>query len=259
MFVPSHARGQCDSEGRAKPGHVAYAVAWPTGADTFARLLASALLLAACSGPASSAPAPSHEPAVASPTPPAAADTAALPKVAFLGDSIAAGLHLAAAQAFPALVHDRLAQSGTPFELLNAGVSGDTTAGGVRRVDWLLKQAPRVVVVELGANDGLRGIPVPAVEANLRTIISKIRAANARVLLLGIRIPPSYGPEYVAVFEGLYPRLATELQLAFVPFFMEGVAGVASMNLEDGIHPTAEGHVKLADKVSEPLRRLLKE
>jgi acyl-CoA thioesterase-1 len=240
-----------------RPSDLRYAVARPTQRDTgaaCARRWGFALALAciaACSAP----PPPSPAPAAASEPP--RAQTPALPKVAFLGDSIAAGLHLPAAQAFPALVHARLAQSGAPFELMNAGVSGDTTAGGVRRVDWLLKQAPRVVVIELGANDGMRGLPVEAVEANLRAIIAKVRAAGSRVLLLGIRIPPNYGPEYVAAFEGVYPRIATELQVPFVPYFMEGVAGVPSMNLEDGIHPTPEGHSKLAEKISEPLRALL--
>lgn len=182
---------------------------------------------------------------------------AKLPKVAFLGDSIAAGLHLAADQAFPAVLHTQLAASGNAFELMNGGVSGDTTAGGLRRVDWLLKQAPKVVVIELGANDGMRGVPVAEVEKNLRAIIVKVQAAGATPLLLGMLIPPNYGPEYVNAFEAMYPRLAQELHVAFVPSFMEGVAGVAALNLEDGIHPTPEGHVQLATKVAEPLRKLL--
>lgn len=180
-------------------------------------------------------------------------------KVAFLGDSISAGLHLAAEQAFPALLQQRFAAKGVPFDLMNGGVSGDTTAGGLRRVDWLLKQSPRVVVIELGANDGMRGVPVDDIEANLRAIIGKVQATHAQALLLGMRIPPSYGPEYVSAFEALYPRLAKELHVAFVPFFMDGVAGRPELNLPDGIHPTPAGHSKLADTVQGPLLALLRQ
>jgi len=182
---------------------------------------------------------------------------AGLPKVAFLGDSIAAGLHLAAEQAFPALVQRRVAASGVAFQLVNAGVSGDTTSGGLDRVDWLLKQSPRVVVIELGGNDGMRGVPVATIEGNLRAIIGKVQAAGAKVLLLGVRIPPSYGKEYVADFDALYPRVARDLEVAFVPFFMRGVAGRSELNLPDGIHPTPEGHERIAATVAGPLKALL--
>ncbi|MFT3925539.1 MAG: arylesterase [Myxococcales bacterium] len=175
----------------------------------------------------------------------------------FLGDSITAGLHLTADQAFPALLEKNLGSSGAPFRLLNAGVSGDTSAGGLRRVDWLLKQKPRLVVLELGANDGLRGIPVPTIEANLRAIVEKVRAAGAGCLLLGMRIPPNYGADYAGAFEALYPKLAQELSVPLVPYFMQGVAGVPTLNLEDGLHPTAEGHAKLAANVETALRAAL--
>jgi acyl-CoA thioesterase-1 len=191
-------------------------------------------------------------------SPPAAlAPEASGPSVVFLGDSITAGLHLPAEQAFPALLAQKLADSGAPFRLLNAGVSGDTSAGGLRRVDWLLRQKPDLVVVELGANDGLRGISVPTIEANLRAILEKIRQSGARVLLLGMRIPLNYGAEYTAAFEGMYPKLARELEVPFVPYFMDGVAGVPTLNLEDGLHPTAEGHLKLALNVEGALRSVL--
>jgi acyl-CoA thioesterase-1 len=140
---------------------------------------------------------------------------------------------------------------------LNAGVSGDTTAGGLRRVDWLLKQSPPIVVVELGANDSMRGQPIASIERNLRGILEKLRARGATPLLLGMRIPTSYGPEYAAQFEAIYPRIAKDLDVAFVPFFMEGVAGVPERNLEDGIHPTPEGHVQLAQTCEEALAKLL--
>ncbi len=179
------------------------------------------------------------------------------PAVAFLGDSITAGYELRADQAYPALVQARLAKDGKPFKLINAGVSGDTTAGGLRRVDWLLTQKPAVVVIELGANDGLRGAPVPETEKNLRAIIEKVRAGGATPLLLGMRLPPSFGEPYVTDFADLYERLAKELSLAYVPFFMQGVAGMVDLTQEDGLHPTAEGHVKLAANVAPALAPLL--
>jgi acyl-CoA thioesterase-1 len=181
------------------------------------------------------------------------------PKVVFLGDSIAAGAHLAADQAFPAVLQQKLAAEGAPFQLSNAGVTGDTSAGGLRRVDWILNQkpAPALVVVELGGNDGLRGVPVDSIEQNLRSILVKIKAHGAKALLLGMRLPPSIGADYAREFEAIYPRIAGELEVAYVPFFMEGVAGVADLNLADGLHPTPQGHARIADTLREPLRKLL--
>jgi acyl-CoA thioesterase-1 len=154
-------------------------------------------------------------------------------------------------------VHQELAARGVRFRLLNAGQSGDTSAGGLRRVDWILKQSPALVVIELGGNDGLRGVPIASIEANLRAIIAKVRARGARVLLLGMRIPSSYGAEYAEAFADMYPRLANELGVPFVPYFMEGVAGVPELNLQDGLHPTAAGHEKLAEVVAPRIAELL--
>jgi len=208
--------------------------------------------------PPAATPAPGAAPAAATgASATAEAVPANLPKVAFLGDSISAGLHLAEDQAFPALLARRLRSGPLAFQLINAGVSGDTTAGGLRRADWILKQRPDVVVVELGANDGLRGVPLATIERNLRGILEKVRAAGATALLLGIRLPPSYGADYVAPFEAIYPRVAGELGVAHVPFFMQGVAGVAEQNLEDGLHPTASGHERLAANVEPVLRETL--
>ncbi|HEU4395146.1 MAG TPA: arylesterase [Planctomycetota bacterium] len=180
------------------------------------------------------------------------------PMVAFLGDSISAGLHLPRDRAFPAALQRRLAAAGLPFRLVNAGVSGDTTAGGLARIDWILKQKPAIVVVELGANDGLRGVPVETIEANLREILRRVVASGAKPLLLGMRLPPNYGPAYNAAFEEAFERVADEHDAAFLPFFMKGVAGRLDLNLEDGIHPTAEGHERLAENVEEALLRLLR-
>jgi acyl-CoA thioesterase-1 len=212
-----------------------------------------ALSVAACSTPAAEDSARQVTPAIA-PTPPPAAQG---PKVAFLGDSIAAGLHLPSDQAFPAVLQRMLAARGKPFELLNAGVSGDTTAGGLRRVDWILKQQPALVVVELGANDGMRGQPVAEIEQNLRAIVERIRERGAAVLLLGIRIPPSYGQSYVEAFDGIYPRIAKQLKVDFVPFFMQSVVTDPKLNLPDGIHPTQQGHERLAETVAVPLEQAL--
>lgn len=181
------------------------------------------------------------------------------PKVVFLGDSISAGIHLAEDEAFPAVLQRKLTARGVPFRLINAGVSGDTAAGGLRRVDWVLKQKPDVVVIELGANDAMRGIAPDEIEKNLRGIVEKISTAGARALLLGMRIPPSYGPEHSEAFSALYERVARDLDLSFVPFFMNGVAAVPELNLEDGIHPTAEGHVRLAANVEDELLKVLRE
>lgn len=179
------------------------------------------------------------------------------PLVVFLGDSLAAGLHLPADQAFPAEVQRLLARAGTPFRLVNAGVSGDTTAGGLSRVGWILKQKPQVVVLELGSNDGMRGVPLASIEQNLRAMISQIRAQGALVLLLGLRLPPSFGAEYTTDFAALFERVASDTGVAFVPFFHEGVAGVPELNLPDGIHPTAEGHRRIAARLAPQLSALL--
>ena len=177
-------------------------------------------------------------------------------KVVFLGDSLTAGLGLAEDQAYPALVERELRDEGTAVQVINAGVSGDTTAGGLSRLGWLLGQHPDVVVVALGANDGLRGLPLSEIETNLREIVRRSKAAGARVLLLGMRIPPNYGP-YAGDFAALYPRLAKELDVPLVPFLLAGVGGVRGLNQGDGIHPTAEGQEILAKNVRPYLVEIL--
>ncbi|MCU0224996.1 MAG: arylesterase [Acidobacteria bacterium] len=197
---------------------------------------------------AAQAPAASEAPAAAGAGPPV---------VVFLGDSLTAGFGLAADEAFPALVAASLAARGTPIRAINAGVSGDTTAGGLRRLDWALRSRPQLVVVALGANDGLRGQPLEAIEANLRAIVERCRAAGAKVLLAGMLMPPNYGGAYASGFAAIYPRLAKELGLPLVPFLLEGVAGRPELNQADGIHPTAEGQKILARQVEPYLAELL--
>jgi acyl-CoA thioesterase-1 len=141
--------------------------------------------------------------------------------------------------------------------VVNAGVSGDTTAGGLRRLDWLLKQSPDVLVVGLGGNDGLRGLDPKSSEQNLREIVQKAKNAGAKVLLLGMLIPPNYGPEYTSQFREIYPRLAKELDVPLVPFLLEGVGGDPRLNQSDGIHPTAEGQKIVAKNVLKYLRPML--
>lgn len=171
--------------------------------------------------------------------------------VAFLGDSITAGYGLAAEQAYPALIAARLAAdpATAAWKTVNAGVSGDTSAGGLRRIDWVLKAKPQVVVVALGGNDGLRGLPVAELEKNLRAIIAKVQAAGARPLLAGMRVPKNLGTAYARDFDALYPRLATELKIPLYPFLLEGVALDPKLNQPDLVHPTAEGQRVLAERI----------
>lgn len=224
------------------------------------------LLLAACSGtPEGTDPGPPSEPAAGRPGQPSAgpsrspadASRAGLPLVLFLGDSITAGYGLAGGDAFPALVEEALEERGRPARVINAGVSGDTTSGGLSRLDWLLEQDPDVVLVELGANDGLRGLPLELIEENLRRIVTRCRASGARAILAGMRVPPSYGPDYSEGFHALYARLAEDMNVPLIPFILEDVAGRPALNLPDGIHPTAEGHEILAETVLPYVERAL--
>jgi acyl-CoA thioesterase I len=178
--------------------------------------------------------------------------------VVALGDSITAGLGVAADEAFPARLEARLRAEGYAYRVVNAGVSGDTTAGGLRRVDWALRSSPEVVIVALGANDGLRGQSPPAMRANLDEIVARLQAAGARVLLAGMRLPPNYGGEYTKEFEAVFPAVARGARITLMPFLLDGVAGVPRLNQADGIHPTAVGQQVIADHIWPYLRPLLK-
>lgn len=183
------------------------------------------------------------------------------PTVLVVGDSLGAGLHLAEHQAFPAVLQRRLVAVGIPFHLVNASESGRTTSQGAAIVRWNTGRGERaidVVVLELGANDGLRGIDLATVEANLRETIAAAREGGARVLMLGMRMSPDLG-SYAEEFDALYPRLAEELDVAFVPHFLDGVGGVPELNLPDGLHPTAEGHERLADTIEPVLTDVVRE
>lgn len=179
------------------------------------------------------------------------------PRIVAFGDSLTAGFGVAAEEAYPARLQRRLDEQGLRYRVINAGVSGDTTAGGVRRVDWVLKSRPDLLILELGGNDGLRGLNLDETKANLERIIKRCQDASVTVILAGMKLPPNYGMEYTKGFETIYPALAKQYRLTLIPFFLDGVAGSASLNQADGIHPTSEGYRIIADKVLETVKPLL--
>jgi acyl-CoA thioesterase I len=180
------------------------------------------------------------------------------PLVIFLGDSLTAGYGLPADAAFPALVADLSREKGRPMSFVNAGVSGDTTSGGLDRVGWLLGQKPDLLVVGLGVNDAFRGQPIDRIEANLRAIVAQAKAAGSRVLLLGMRVPTNYGPEYTEAFAAIYPRVAKAEKVSLMPFLLDGVGGHPDLNLDDGIHPNRLGQQLVATNVLVYVERALK-
>lgn len=198
------------------------------------------------------APSPAASPALSAPAP-----LPARPRIVFLGDSLTAGYGLEKQQAVPALLQARLDAAGVDYEVVNAGVSGDTSAGGLRRLDWALDGDVRVLVIELGANDGLRGLPVADLRRNLQTIIDRAKTRGIMVLLTGMEAPPNFGPAYTGEFRRVFPDLAKAEQVAFLPFYLEGVAGVASLNISDGIHPNPEGARIVEANIWKVLRPML--
>ena len=174
-----------------------------------------------------------------------------------LGDSLTAGLGVAADEAYPALLETRLAREGYAYRVVNAGVSGDTTAGGLRRVDWVLRAKPEIAIVALGANDGLRAQSPQAMRENLTAIVKRLQAAGARVLLVGMRLPPNYGADYTTEFQAVFPEVARSTGAAFMPFLLDGVAADTRLNQPDGIHPTAAGYQVIAVRLWPYLRPLL--
>ena len=169
------------------------------------------------------------------------------PRVVILGDSLTAGMGIAVDLAYPTLIEQKLSKDKLPTEIINAGVSGDTTAGGLRRLDWLLSQPAELVVIELGVNDGMRGVPLEDIEQNLRQIIAKIQEKSIDVMLMDIKLPPNYGKAYTEGFQDIFPAISQDLNVHLMPFLLEKVAGNPALNQGDGIHPTKEGHVLIAD------------
>lgn len=180
--------------------------------------------------------------------------------VVFLGDSLSAGLGVKSNEAFPALVEEKIRAANLPYEVVNAGLSGDTTAGGLSRIDWLLQRPIDMLVLELGGNDGLRGLPISNLKANLQAIINKVKARNpaVQIVIAGIQMPPNVGADYAGKFRKAFAEVAEANHAAMIPFLLEGVGGVRDLNQEDQIHPNARGHKVVADvvwKILEPLLR----
>jgi acyl-CoA thioesterase-1 len=179
--------------------------------------------------------------------------------IVFFGNSITAGYGLQLSEAFPALIQHKIDSLQLPYTAINAGVSGETSADGVARIDWILRQPVDIFVLELGGNDGLRGIPVSETKKNLQLIMDKVKAKNptCQIVLAGMQIPPNMGKRYTDEFRNMYPELAKKNDVRLIPFLLEGVGGEARLNLEDGIHPTAEGHTILAQNVWSVLEPML--
>lgn len=214
------------------------------------------LLALGCGNP--QPPPPDTAPAGA-PTPSAA--TTAAPTILFFGDSITAGYQLNPASAFPALIDAKLDSARFPANVVNAGNSGETSAGGLRRISWFMDNPVDIFFLELGANDGLRGVPIPQVRANLQAIIDTVRAHNphARILIAGMQIPPNMGQSYTADFRELFPTLARRNDATLIPFLLADVAGNPALNLPDRIHPNAEGHRIIAETVWPHLEPLVRD
>ena len=196
--------------------------------------------------------------ATTSPASPASAQPpVVIPRIVFLGDSLTAGYGLVRGEEVPALIQSRLTANGYRYEVVNAGVSGDTSAGGLSRLDWSLDGNVAALVIELGANDGLRGLPIEQLKRNLTEIITRARQRGIKVILTGMEAPPNYGPLYTAEFRQVYRDLAKEHDVVFMPFYLDGVAGVPSLNLSDGIHPNAAGSRIIEERVWRVLEPVL--
>lgn len=180
--------------------------------------------------------------------------------VVFLGDSLTAGLGVQPAEAFPALVGEKIRAAGLPFEVQNAGLSGDTSAGGLRRLDWLLQRPIDILVLELGGNDGLRGLDLKEMKSNLQAIIDKTKAKNpqVKIVLAGMQVPPNMGADYANGFAQVYSELAKKNNATLIPFLLEGVGGVRELNQRDMIHPSPAGHRVIADLVWKTLEPMLR-
>lgn len=222
-------------------------------------ICAGLAMLIACSRestPARGTAAPAGAPAPAA-SKPDESKREDLPRIVFLGDSITAGLGLPSDQSYPSIIGKRLQASGHQYAIVNAGVSGDTSAGGLRRVDWSLEGDVRALIVALGGNDGLRGLPPAELKKNLASVLDRARARGIPVILAGMEAPPNNGPDYTAAFRRVYSELAEEYQVRFIPFLLEGVAGDAALNQPDGIHPNSRGAEMVADLVWKELEPAL--
>lgn len=219
----------------------------------FALLLIFAALATACGGGSQNvSPAPTPAPSSAQVTP-----QKSLPKIVAFGDSLTAGLGLTEAESYPSLLQRKLDADGYKYEVVNAGVSGDTSAGGLRRIDWALEGEVRFLILELGANDFLRGLPIKEMKKNLSLIINRAKSRGAEVLLAGMYAPTNSGADYQREVRDAFQSLATEHQVTLIPFFLDRVGGVDSLNQADGIHPNVEGTKIVAETVYQALRPML--
>ena len=191
----------------------------------------------------------------------AAGVAAERPTVVFLGTSLTAGYGLEPEDAYPALLQEKIDSAGLNYRVVNAGVSGETSAGARRRIDWLLREPVSVLVVETGANDGLRGLPADSLRANIQAILDRARELKPapRLMLIGMMIPPNYGQAYSRQFAAIYPDLAKTYDAELVPFLLQGVGGVAALNQPDGVHPTVQGQQRMAETVWRVLEPVLRE
>jgi len=182
-----------------------------------------------------------------------------LKNIVFFGNSLTAGYGLDPSQAFPAIIQKKIDSLGLPYQVINAGLSGETTAAGKNRIDWILRNKTDIFFLELGANDGLRGIPLSETEANLQSIVDRVRAKypEARLILAGMEVPPNMGKKYADQFRSIFRKTAEKNNMVLIPFLLEGVGGVPELNQRDGIHPTAEGHKRVAEGVWKALSPLL--
>lgn len=224
----------------------------------FLACILASLVLAACNRTASPAADRPAERASNAAAVPGGADESGHPKIVVLGDSLTAGYGLLEPQAFPALLQAKLNQDGYKWDVVNAGISGDTSAAGLQRVEWALGQGDvRIVILGLGANDGLRGLPVSEMKKNLAGIIEAAQARGAAVLLAGMEAPPNFGPEYTVSFRQVYRDLAKQYKVTFLPFLLDKVAGNPALNQADGIHPNIEGTRIVAETVWNALRPMV--
>lgn len=179
--------------------------------------------------------------------------------IVFFGNSLTAGYGLDPSESFPSLIQQKIDSANLPYKVVNAGVSGETSAGGNGRINWILRQPVDIFVLELGANDGLRGIPVTETRKNLQSIIDKVKAKypEVKIILAGMQIPPNMGQDYASKFRNNFTELAQKNNIILIPFLLEGVGGVRELNLADGLHPSAEGYKIVARNVWSVLRGIL--
>ena len=214
-------------------------------------LLIALLMLAACG----SQPKAAEKTAPQAPAPAAPVDTR--PVIVAFGDSLSAGFGVDSSRSYPEVLQRALDRRGLAWRVVNAGISGDTSTGGLQRIDTVIALKPAIVILELGANDGLRGLPVAVTRSNLEQIMRALERSGAKVVLAGMTLPPNYGPDYIRSFEKIYRDLAAQFRAPLIPFLLEGVGGNARFMQQDGLHPNAAGYRKVAETVMKAIEPLL--